>query len=393
MNFGYSNEETEYRERLSKFLDRELTMNIARQNWEDLGVGKEGREFSQKLYENGFLGMSYPLEYGGKGLNPTFDYILLDELGKRWGAHIPLDVGYTMVGPTILRRGSEKIKKEFLPRIIRGEIEFCLGYTEPDAGSDLSSIKMEAVEDGDNLVINGQKTFNTEAHYAEYHWLAVRTDTNTNTPKGKGISLIIVDMDSPGIRIRPMITMSGEQTNEVFYDNVRVSKSRIIGEMNKGFYYVLEAIGSERNQVFIPSRIIPILNELINYVNKTTYNGKPLSADTLTRDKIAQAAIDIEVASVLADHSRWLESNAMPMTYEPEVTKIFMSEAEQRLAKTSMEILGLFGQLMEDSKYVPIKGRISWEWLHSFMLTIGGGTSEVGRSVIAQRGLGLPRSF
>ncbi|MGD9973899.1 MAG: acyl-CoA dehydrogenase family protein [Desulfatirhabdiaceae bacterium] len=393
MDFGYTAEEIAYREKLKQFLDKELTEEIARQNWEDLGVGPEAREFSRKLAAFGFLGMSWPTEYGGKGLAQTYDFILLDELGKRWGAHVPLDVGYTMVGPTILRRGSPEMKKEFLPRIIDGEIEFCLGYTEPDAGSDLASLKMEAVQDGDEYIINGQKTFNTECHYSEYHWLAARTDLSPDAQKHKSISLFIVDMDSPGITIRPMMTMSGEQTNEVFYDNVRVPANRIVGEKNKGFYYVMEAIGSERNQVFIPARLMPILHELITYVKKTTYNGKPLAGDERIREKIAQAAIELEVAAVLADRSRWLESNHLPMTYEPELTKIFVSESEQRLAKSAMEILGLFGQLMEGSRWAPIRGRISWEWLHSFMTTLGGGTSEVGRSVIAQRGLGLPRSF
>jgi len=156
---------------------------------------------------------------------------------------------------------------------------------------------------------------------------------------------------------------------------------------------VMEAIASERNQVFIPARLKPILNELINYAKETTYRGKPLAEAPLIRDQIARAAIELEVAGVLADHSRWLESNGLPMSYEPEVTKIFVSETEQRLANIGMEILGLFSQLMEGSKHVPIRGRISWEWMHSIMTTLGGGTSEVGRSVIAQRGLGLPRSF
>ncbi len=209
MDFGYTKEEEQFRSRLQTFLDKELTEEIARQNWEDKGVGPEAREFSRKLAFNEFLGMSWPREYGGKGLSPTYDFILLDELGKRWGAHVPLDVGYTMVGPTILRRGSEALKKEFLPKIIEGEIEFCLGYTEPNAGSDLASMQMRAVEQGDDYVINGQKTFNTECHYSDYHWLAARTDSDPSLPKYKGISLFIVDMDSPGITVRPLWTMSG----------------------------------------------------------------------------------------------------------------------------------------------------------------------------------------
>ncbi|MCP4577934.1 MAG: acyl-CoA dehydrogenase [Deltaproteobacteria bacterium] len=393
MDFGFTKDEQAFRERLSDFLDKELTEEIARQNWEDLGVKSEAREFSLKLAAYGFLGLSWPKEYGGQSLPPTYDFILLDELGKRWGAHVPLDVGYTMVGPTILRRGGEDLKKEFLPRIINGEIEFCLGYTEPNAGSDLASMGMRAVDEGDYFVINGQKTFNTECHYSEYHWLAARTDADPNISKHKGVSLFVVDMDSPGITIRPLWTMSGERTNEVFYEDVKVPKSRLVGEENKGFYYMMEALGSERNQVFVPGRLTPILEDLIQYVKETEVDGKPLSKDPLVRHKLAQASIELEVATVLADHSRWLESNDLPIAYQAEITKVFTSELEQRLVNSGMEILGLFSQLTEDSKWAPLRGRISWYFLHSFMTTIGAGTSEVGRSVIAQRGLGLPRAY
>jgi alkylation response protein AidB-like acyl-CoA dehydrogenase len=389
MDFGYTKEEEKFREKLCGFLDRELTEEIARQNWEDKGVGVEAREFSRKLWENGFLGMSWPKEYGGQGLPGTYDFILLDELGKRWGAHVPLDVGYTMVGRTILHHGSEEMKKEFLPKIIRGEIEFSLGYTEPDAGSDLASMRMEAVEEGSDYIINGQKTYNTESHYAEYHWLAVRTDPGL--AKHRGISLFIVDQQSPGITVEPLWTMSGERTNEVFYDNVRVPKTRMVGEKNKGFYYMMEALDYERNHVFVASRLSPILNELIHYVKKTEFNGKSLSEDPVIRDKLARAAIELEVAQVLTDRSRWLESNELPMTYEPEVIKIVISELEQRFVNIGMEILGLYSQLEEGSKWVPLRGRVEWHFLHSFMTTIGAGTSEIGRNIIAQRGLGLPR--
>jgi alkylation response protein AidB-like acyl-CoA dehydrogenase len=254
-------------------------------------------------------------------------------------------------------------------------------------------MQMRAEEQGDFFIINGQKTFNTEAHYSDYHWLAARTGFQKDIPQHKGISLFIVDMNSPGVTIRPLWTMSGERTNEVYYDNVKVPKSRMIGDKNKGFYYMMEALGSERNQVFIPSRLFPLLNDLIQYVKETEFNGKPLSEDPLIRDNLAQVAIELEVATVFADHSRWLEWNELPMNYEPEITKVFVSELEQRLVDIAMQILGLYAPLTEDSKWAPLRGRISWYYLHSFMTTIGAGTSEIGRSVIAQRGLGLPRAY
>lgn len=391
MDFGYNNEEEGYRLKLKAFLDENLTEEIARQNWEDKGVGKEAREFSKKLAAEGLLGMSWPVMYGGQGLPQSYDYILLDELGRRWGAHVPLAIGYTMVGHTILRRGSEEMKKLFIPRIVRGEIEFGLGYTEPNSGSDLASMKMSAIDHGDYYLVNGQKTFNTESHYADFHWLAARTNLDSDQPPHKCISLFIVDQNAPGITIRPLWTMSGERTNEVYYDNVEVPKDRLVGEQNKGFYYMMEALGSERNTVFVPTRLAPILNSMVQYVQEFSDKRLNLSINPQIREKLAQIAIEIEVAQVLAERSRWIESSGGALTHQPEVTKIMVSELQQRMMRICMEILGPFGQLKEGSKYVPMGGRIEWNYLHSFMTTIGGGTSEVGRNVIAQRGLNFPR--
>ncbi len=167
----------------------------------------------------------------------------------------------------------------------------------------------------------------------------------------------------------------------------------MVGEKNRGFYYMMEAIYSERNVVFIPSRLYFLLDELISYAKETKYGGKPLAEDPLIRSKLAQIAIELDVARLLADHSRWLEITEQPMTYEAEVTKIITSEVEQRLVNIGMQILGLYGQLEEGSKWVPLRGRIEWYYLHSFVTTIGAGTSEIGRNVIATRGLGLPRSY
>jgi alkylation response protein AidB-like acyl-CoA dehydrogenase len=255
----------------------------------------------------------------------------------------------------------------------------------------LASMKMKAVRDGDDYIINGQKTFNTECHYSDYHWLAVRTDSDPEKAPYKGISLFIVDQNAPGIDIRPMMCMSGEQTNEVYYEDVRVPASRRVGEENKGFYYVMEALGSERNQVFVPSRLRPILDIIISYAKGTEYNGKPLAEDPVIRAEIAQLGMEIEVADMLASNSRWLELTEQKMTHEPELCKVFTSELQQRIANVGMDILGHFSQLEEDTKYAPEKGRIEWHWLHSFVCTLGGGTSEIGRNIIATRGLGLPR--
>jgi len=388
VDFRYSEEEEKFRKELCEFLDKELTEEVCRQNWEDKGVGPEGREFARKLGAKGWLGLSWPKGYGGGGLPLTYDFILLEELGSR-GSHYPLDIGLTMVGSTILRHGSEELKREFIPRILRGEIEFCLGYTEPQAGSDLAAMKMSAVEEGDYYIINGQKTFNTECHYSEYHWLAVRTDPSALGHRG--ISLFIVDMDSPGISISPLWTLSGERTNEVFYDNVRVPKSRLVGEKNKGFYYMMEAIDHERITVFYPEILEFTLNGLFEYVKGTRRDDKILAEDPLVREKLGKIAVEIEVAKVLTERAKWLVGNEMPTTYEPTLVKLVVSELAQRLANAGMEILGDYGPLDEDSKWVPLKGRIGWYYRSCLIALIGAGTSEIDRNVLAMRGLGLPR--
>ena len=388
MDFNYSADEERFRKELCEFLDKELTGEICRQNWEDKGVGCEGREFARKLGDKGWLGLSWPREYGGGGLPLAYDFILLEELGRR-GSRYPLDIGLAMVGLTILRKGSEEMKREFIPRIMRGEIELCLGYTEPQAGSDLASMKMSAVEQDDCYIINGQKTFNTECHYAEYHWLAARTDPGS--AGHRGISLFIVDLDSPGITISALWTLSGERTNEVFYDNVRVPKSRLVGEKNKGFYYMMEAIDHERIAVYYPELLEFTLNGLLEYVKGARRDGKILADEPSVRQKLGDLAIEIEVAKVLTERAKWLVGNEMPTTYEPTLVKLVVSELAHRLSNLGMEILGPYGQLDEDSKWTPLKGRIGWHYRSSLISLIGAGTSEIDRNVLAIRGLGLPR--
>ena len=388
MDFRFSKEEEEFRKELGEFLDKELTEEIARQNWEDKGLGPEGREFARKLGAKGWLGLGWPEEYGGSGGSPMYEFILVTELARR-GAHVPNDIARLMGGPTILRHGSDELKKEFLPRIARGEIEFALGYTEPQAGSDLAALEMRAVEDGDCYIMNGQKMFNTECHYADYHWLAARTDPDA--PRHRGISLFVVDMNSPGITIRPLWTMSGERTNEVFYDNVRVPKKRMVGEINKGFYYIITALNHERLTVYTIERLYPILNGLIQYAQETQYNGKPLAKDPMIRRKLAQMAIEFEVGRMIEYQAYSMICEGRELGYQSGVAKVFSSEMQQRLTNVGMQVLGQYGQLQEGSKWAPLKGKIEREYRASYLTTLGAGSSEIIRNIIAQRGLDLPR--
>ena len=255
-------EEEAFRKEVSDFLEAELTDELRRQHAMDKGLRDEARAFNRKIGEKGWLGLGWPEEYGGSGGSLRYEIILLQEFAHH-EAHIPNEIARFMSGPTILHFGNEEMKKEFLPRIAKGEIEFGLGYTEPPAGSDLMAMQMRAVEEGDYYIINGQKTFNTESHYAEYHWLGAKT--NPKGPRHQSMSLFVVDQRAPGITIRPLETLGGERTNEIFYDDVKVPKSRLVGEKNQGFLYMVSALNYERLSLIQMERFFPLLKRIIQY--------------------------------------------------------------------------------------------------------------------------------
>jgi alkylation response protein AidB-like acyl-CoA dehydrogenase len=390
MNFYLTStpEEEKFRQEVSDFLDRELTDEIRRQHAMDKGLGPEGRAFALKLGARGWLGLGWPKEYGGSGGSIVHEFILVQEFARH-EVHIPNEIARLMAGPIILHHGSEEMKKEFLPGIAKGETEFGLGYTEPPAGSDLMAMQMRAVEEGDFFVINGQKMFNTESHYADYHWLAAKTDP-TGT-RHKSISLFVVDQRAPGITINPIQTMGGERTNEIFYDDVRVPKSRLVGEKNMGFYYMVSALNYERLMISLAQRLTPVLNRIIQYTKETRRNGVLLADDPFVRSKLAQMAIEIEVATCLEYRTFGMLLEGRTPDYEAGLVKLFGSELRQRFAYNAMEILGFYGLLEEESKRSPLKGEIARLCRASVIDTIGGGTSEIIRNVTATRGLKLPR--
>jgi len=390
MDFEFTEEEEKFRKEFNEFLDKEMTPEIARQNCTDLCLGPEGREFARKMGAKGYLGAGWPEEYGGTGGSPMLEVILIKELALR-GAHVPNEFARLMCGHTILKYGSEEIKREFIPRIARGEIEFALGYTEPQAGSDLAALEMRAVEEGDYYIVNGQKMFNTGCHYADYHWLAVRTNPDA-VKKHQGISLFVVDMDSPGVTINPIQTMSTLRTNEVFYDNVRVPKSRLVGEINRGFSYVIDALNNERLTLYPLEFLYPVISGLTRYVQETTCNGKSLAEDPIIRRKLAQLRICYEVGRVLQMRTHWMICHGAPVTYESMVSKIFSTEFQKRLSKIGVELLGLYGQLTEASKFAPLKGQIELLYRASILPTLGAGSSELSKNIIAQWGLGMPKA-
>lgn len=381
MDFSFSPEEEAFRKQVHEFLEREATAEV-REEREGVWVGPHTWVLVRKLGEKGWLCPAWPKEYGGLGLSHIYRFILEEALDYFWVLPAGRLVGTSMAGPTIMIYGTEEQKREYLPRIARGEIEFALGYSEPEAGSDLASLQIYAEDAGDYFIINGQKIFNTRCHYSQYHWLAARTDRMA--PRHRGISLIIVDLSSPGITLRPLWTVSGARTNEVFYDNVKVPKGNLVGDKNKGFYYIMTALEFERT--FPASSVRRIVEELVEFLKEEENHKTPV-----IRSKVAELYIESEVAYLYSLHVAWLISKRIAPSYEASALKVFVTELKQRVAQVGTEVLGLYAQLKKDSKWAPLKGRVEHLYCECLMDTIVGGTSEIQRNIVAQRGLGLPR--
>ncbi|MFC1982507.1 acyl-CoA dehydrogenase family protein [Chloroflexota bacterium] len=395
MEFAFGAEVEKFRQEVRDFIKQELRNEVVEELESGMGAGPYTREFWGKLGARGWLASNLPKEYGGLGGTHWQRFVLTDELSYYRGMP-DLMIAVQIVAPTLLLYGSEEQKQYFLPRIARGEIQVALNYTEPNAGSDLASIETRAVEDGDGFVVNGQKCFSSFTHYCEYGWLLARTDP-TAPKKYQGVSLFIVDLNTPGITLRPVWIMDGVRTNEVFYDDVRISKKCLVGEKNRGFYYLTTALNFER--VYPLGWTKRIFDELVEYVRES---GK--GKDPLVRQSIAQLAAELQAIYLLSYRVVWMmEAGQVPMIEGP-VLKTYWSEFTQRLAKFGWRTMGLYGQIYgglfgqpygklqePGSKWAPLQGRIEWLTRYSPRRTIGGGTVEIMRNTIAQRGLGLPR--
>ncbi|UCG83288.1 MAG: acyl-CoA dehydrogenase family protein [Dehalococcoidia bacterium] len=386
MDFGFTEQEEALREEIREFLLQELGPKPVGRTPRELF----NREFTKKMAAKGWLGVGWPTEYGGLGRPYTEQLVFFEEMLRSrapQGAHI---LAQNMVGPTLIRVGNEEQKREYLPRILRGEVVFCLGYTEPNAGSDLANCQTTGVLDGDEWVINGQKMFTSFAGQADYTYMTVRTDPDA-PKKHRGISMFIVDMKTPGITVSTLDTMWDYPVYEVFFDNVRVSKNAVVGELNQGWHYLTTALDHERvfmgGCVAVHSRLF---EEVVNYAKSTYRNGKPVSENPIIRQRLAQLRIDLEIGRLFSYRVAWLLGQGIVPFAEASMTKIFTSELEQRLANTAMQVLGLYGPL-DEGHQAPLDGYIGWEYKFSLMQAVGGGSNEIERILIAIAGLGLPR--
>lgn len=393
MDFEFSPEQMNFAKEVERFLeehDDPEVFDVTRENMAQIVDTPARRAFMKEVGDRGWLGITWPKEHGGSEGDGVYEYLLNESLARRGGPQIGKGVG--IIGKTLIRHGSDKLKREFLPKILRNEVEFAVGYSEPNAGSDAASMQLKAIRDGEGWLLNGQKIWTTSAHFAEWYWLGARTDPEA--PKHFGITLFLVPLDDPGITIKPIWTMGDERTNEVFLNDVWVSDDYVVGELHRGFQYISEALDLERFTMFTISPILQRLELLTEYVKTATRDGEPLRDDPVVRRRIARLVTEAEVARVLGLKFVFesQKGGAAPTTDASEY-KLYATELSKRLADASMDIAGPGSQLRVRTESAPMAGRAESTYRYTVIDTIGGGGSEIQKNIIARRKLGLPKSF
>ena len=392
-----SDEEAAFREEVREFIEaeaptREAGVRGATETETFIAGWQRNQEWFKKLAAKGWIAPAWPKEYGGAGMPVMQQFIFNEEMAfHRAPRPIHLTIGLGMAGPTIIVHGTEDQRKRWLPGILAGEEIWSQGYSEPEAGSDLASLRTRAVKDGDDYVVNGQKIWTSIAHISKWMILLARTDPDA--PKHKGITYFVVDMKSPGIEVRPLTNMAGTQEfNEVFLDNVRVPKDNIIGEENRGWYAAVTTLDFERSSIGSATGAIQNVEELIAFAKEhTDDHTSALKVNAQVRNELADRMIEAQVGRMMSYRVASLQNRGLIPNYEASSLKVYSAEMRQRIARTGLKILGLYGQLERGSERAPQRGRLCYDFLRSIGNTIEAGTSEIQRNIIATRGLGLPR--
>ena len=388
MDFVFTPEQEAFRAEVRGFLEDEIRNGTFRPMC-DGWIQGYSPEFTRKVAERGWIGLTWPKEYGGQGRS-EIDRLILTEEMLRYGAPAACHwFADRQIGRSILAYGTEEQKQELLPPILRGEAYVGLGMSEPEAGSDLAALQTRAVEDGDHYVITGQKMWTSCARFMTHIYLVARTDPDA--PRHRGISEFVIDARSPGITIRPIIDITGSEAwGEVFYDGVRVHKKYLIGEKNRGFYQIMTQLDYERAGLERLMGNYPLFDALLRFVRETEHQGHPLRRDPLLRQKLAQLQVEFEVGRLLTYRVVWVMEQGRAPNVEAAMAKAYCTAFEQHLATVATDILGLYGQLVAESPHAPMLGMAPHSYLGSRGYSLQAGTTEVLRNIIATRGLGLP---
>ncbi len=391
MDFRFMPEEDAFRNDVEAFVRAELPPGWVGAPTDDAEVDiAYGRAFSDKLAKKGWLAPAWPVEYGGLGLGIIRQMIYNEimayyraPLGQSW-------CGIQLVGPTVMVYGTDEQKREHIPSILRNEVWWAQGFSEPNAGSDLASLQTRAVVGGDDFVVNGEKTWTSGAQYASHCILLVRTDPEA--PKHKGVSMLIADLNAPGVRVQPLVDMTDSQPfNQVIFEDVRVPRKNLVGELNRGWYVAATTLDFERSGIQRPAMVRRLLDDAVAELRSAGAPGLRVLDDSLIRHRIAQARIEIEASRLISYYVVSLQAKGKIPNYEASMAKLFGSEMVQRFGNLLAQMYGAWGQLRPESPRNRLQGRVPWFYVGIIPETIAQGSSEVQRSVIATRGLGLPR--
>ncbi len=392
MDFRDSPEDAAFRQEVRDFLRDELPHDLRAADDAILGVGigedERERDWLRTLAKRGWVAPAWPKAYGGAGLSVMQQFVFNEEMARA-AAPRPNCLAIGLAGPTIIVHGTEEQKREHLSGILSGEQFWCQGFSEPGSGSDLASLQTRAVEDGDDYIINGQKIWTSGAHRSQRMMLLARTDPDV--PKHKGISYFLLNMKSPGITVRPLTNIADTPSfNEVFFDNVRVPKSDLLGELHRGWYVATTTLDFERSGIINGVSLQRLVHELAAFVRDRDRVRDDPGLETV-RHELADRAIEARISIVLSYRVATMQAKGIVPNQEASITKLFGSELAQRIARTGVKLSGLYGQLRAGSARAPLGGRLDAMYRIAVGSTLAGGTSEIQRGVIAQRGLGMPR--
>ena len=390
MQIGYTAEQETLRQELRDYYARLLTPEVESELAEANGVGPVVRRVVRQMAADGWLGIGWPTEYGGQGRSAIEQFVFFDE-SMRAGAPVPM-LTINTVGPTIMNFGTPEQKDFFLPKILAGELHFCIGYTEANAGTDLASLTTRAVRDGDEYVINGAKVFTSLAGDADYVWLAARTDPEA--PKHKGISMFAVPMDTPGVRVVPMTLLSDHNINYTFYEDVRVPATSLVGGENRGWTLITNQLNHERVTLCSPGIVDRMLADVRAWAQQTKLpDGRLVIDQPWVQEHLARVHAELEFLRLINWKVAWQATQGHLDVADASTIKVFGTEFYLRAFRLLMEVIGQAGYLKRGSPAAVVAGRLEMYARSLIILTFGGGTNEIQRDLIAIFGLGLPRSL
>jgi alkylation response protein AidB-like acyl-CoA dehydrogenase len=395
MDLRLTSDELAFRDELREWLSKNVPVDWAQRRYDPLEKRFDYlRKWQRRLYEAGWAGIGWPREHGGRGATTMLQVIFWEEMARAGAPPLANVLGLGIIGPTIIAFGTDEQKQRFLRKILSAEEIWCQGFSEPEAGSDLAALRSEARRDGGEWVVNGHKVWNSYGRAADWCELVVRTDPAA--PKHKGLTVLLVDMKSPGVEVRPLKQITGEaEFCELFFRDVRVPVANTVGKVNDGWNVALGTLMHERGTFGAGLQVTyrQSIERLIALAHSTERNGKPAAEDPVIRQKLAQAYAEVEIMRLnqMRAFSR-INQTGVPGP-EGSIQKIFWSELNQRMQQLAQELLGPYGQLEGPGGFAVDQGAWSYGYLRARGNTIEAGTSEIQRNIIGHFVLGLPRSY